>query len=113
MSEEQKTICNKYKAEYLETPANFKIGISENIKNGLPIHGLRHQQSGDTAGWYIWSGEYSDDPNFFKPLHVQHLKEWCPQVIKYLGLAPGWRFLIDDKGHEDVWFDEKLLKLDK
>jgi hypothetical protein len=29
-------------------------------------------------------------------------------LTKYLGLAPGWRFLIAP-GYEDVWFDEILL----
>jgi hypothetical protein len=24
-------------------------------------------------------------------------------------LPPGYRFLIDDSGHQDVWFDEALL----
>src|SRR5262249_4805049 len=33
-------------------------------------------------------------PNFFVPLHVSHLAEWCPAALKFLGLAPGWRFLI-------------------
>ena len=47
-------------------------------------------------------------PIFFVPLHVVHLDEWCPEVKKYLGLPPGWRFLIAE-GHEDVWFDESLL----
>ena len=29
-------------------------------------------------------------------------------TLPYLGLAPGWRFLIAP-GYEDVWYDEKLL----
>jgi hypothetical protein len=31
------------------------------------------------------------------------------EIVKYLGLAPGRRFLIS-QGHEDVWFDESLLQ---
>jgi hypothetical protein len=61
------------------------------------------------SGWYIWAGtELSASPDFFRPLHLTHVPEWCPAVMKYLGLPPGWRFLIAD-GHEDVWFDESLL----
>ena len=63
-----------------------------------------------TCGWYIWAGEeLSDTPDFFKPLHAAHIREWCPQVEPYLGLAPGWRFLITGN-YEDVWFDPSLLK---
>ena len=52
----------------------------------------------------------SDAPDYFKPLHVEHLKEWCPEVEKYLGLGPGWRVLIAGE-YEDVWYDESLLDI--
>jgi hypothetical protein len=86
------------------------VGVSRNIKDGIwPINGLRHPQEGDTTGWYIWAGEdFSTDDDFFVPLHVKHLEEWCPAVIKYLGLAPGWRFLLAND-YEDVWQDLSLL----
>lgn len=75
----------------------------------LPINGLRHRQVGDTTGWYIWAGEeWSDDPSFFVPIHVQHLDDWNPEIRKYLGLPPGSRFLLAD-GHEDIWQDPTLL----
>lgn len=32
-----------------------------------------------------------------------------PEVLPYLELPPGYRFIIDGKGYEDVWFDESLL----
>lgn len=108
----QKEVCRKFSAEYLPSPNSLKLGISLNIKEGIePINGLRHPPEGDTTGWYIWAGEeLSDCSDFFKPLHVEHIAEWCPQIIKYLGLAPGWRFLIAGN-YEDVWFDESLLNI--
>ncbi len=42
---------------------------------------------------------------FFVPMHVEHLEQICPLILKYLGLAPGWRFLIDED-YEDVWEDQ-------
>ena len=109
--EEQKSICIKYGAEFIESPNTLKIGISANVKNGeLPIHGLRHPMEGDTTGWYIWAGNYSDDKDFFKPLHVEHVRDWNPIIEKYLGLAPGWRFLVT-KEYEDVWEDVSLLNV--
>ena len=108
----QKTICSKYKADFLETPLELKVGISLNVKdNILPLNGLRINPEGDTTGWYIWAGEeLSIEPDFFVPLHVEHLKDWTSIIQKYLGLAPGWRFLIAND-YEDVWFDESLLKV--
>ena len=107
----QREICKKYGVEFCPAPPSEKLGIAENVRGGaLPINGLRHPPIGDTPGWYVWAGEeLSADPDFFKPLHIEHLEEWCPRIQKYLGLAPGWRFLIADE-YEDVWFDPELLK---
>jgi hypothetical protein len=70
----------------------------------LPVNGLRHPPEGDTTGWYIWAGEeWSDAPDAFQALHVQHLPGWRPEVIPYLALPPGWRFLVAP-GYEDVWY---------
>lgn len=112
IEELQREICHKYEAEYLPAPSSLKAGVSINVREGvLPINGLRHPPEADTTGWYIWAGEdIPDDPDFFKPLHVEHLDYICPQIKKYLGLAPGWRFLIAEN-YEDVWFDESLLKV--
>jgi hypothetical protein len=110
-SEQQKSICKKYNASFVPSRENLLVGISLNIKQKIqPINGLRHPTTKDTTGWYIWGGEsFSEDEDFFTPLHVEHLSEWCPQVIKYLGLPPGWRFIIDSDGYEDVWEDLSLL----
>jgi hypothetical protein len=73
---------------------------------------LRHRPVGDTNGWYIWAGdELRQDPDFFTPLHIEHVHEWCPQALPYLALPPGSRFLIAD-GIEDVWQDSTLLRVD-
>lgn len=112
MTTSQMEVCQRYGAHFVEAPSHLKVGIALNVRDGLqPINGLRHLAEGDTTGWYIWAGqELSDDPEFFVPLHVEHLDEWCPEVIKFLGLPPGWRFLKAGN-HEDVWYDPALLHL--
>jgi hypothetical protein len=89
----------------------MKVGIARNTRKGSwPLNGLRHRPVDDTTGWYIWAGEHlPDDPEFFTALHVEHLQEWCPDVIPYLALPPGWRFLIAPD-YEDVWKDPSLLE---
>jgi len=111
-NKDQKDICKKFGAPFVESPAYLKVGISRNVKEGIwPVNGLRHPIAGDTTGWYIWAGEeFSNDPDFFVPIHVEHLKEWRPEVIKYLGLRPGWRFLVGEGNYEDVWEDLTLLE---
>ena len=109
----QRDLCERFRAPFLPVTGGQKLGISENVRAGvLPINGLRHPPVGDTSGWYIWAGgEPSTDPDFFKPLHVAHLDEWCPDILRFLGLAPGWRFLTDNAGHDDVWEDSALLEV--
>lgn len=108
--DEQRETCARYGAEYVPAPQGMKVGIAPNVREGtLPIHGLRHPPVGETTGWYIWAGgELPDDPDFFVPLHVEHLHTWCPEVERFLGLAPGWRFLVAGD-YEDVWADSSLL----
>ena len=73
-----------------------------------PIKGIRHLPAKGTCGWYIWSGEFSEDPNFFQPQHAEHVFTARPEVVDYLGLPPGWGFIIAP-GYEDTWQDDTLL----
>jgi hypothetical protein len=107
---QQKEVCRRFGATWFGCLPDLKVGISKNVKPGIfPLNGLREPPSGDTTGWYIWAGEaLSTDPSFFQPLHALHLTNRCPAVLKYMGLPPGWRFLLADK-YEDVWYDASLL----
>ncbi len=111
IEEVKSELCKRHLAEFFGSDDHLKVGISDTVAEGvLPINGLRHPPEGDTTGWYIWAGEeLSSDPGFFKPLHVLHLDNICPQILKYLGLPPGWRFLVAGD-YEDVWYDETLLE---
>lgn len=104
---EQKIICEKYNSTFKPFDKKLKIGISDNLKLE-PMNGLRHTEENGTSGWYIWSGEYSEKDDFFKPICAEHLLEILPEAIKYLALDTNYRFLIDKKGYEDVWFDQNL-----
>jgi hypothetical protein len=109
--EKRLSICNRFGVEHLSSEAHQKVGVATNILNGSwswPLHGLRHPPHSETTGWYIWSGELSESADFFQPLHIAHLQTYCKDVLAYLGLPPGWRFLIAPD-HEDVWFDDNLL----
>jgi hypothetical protein len=88
-----------------------KLGVALNVRSDLiPINGLRHPPESGTNGWYLWAGEQLEERNdFFVPLHISHIDSWHQGVSKFLALPPGWRFLFA-KGHEDVWFDDALLR---
>ena len=109
---EQIEICRRFNVAYEPLDIKLKLGISDNLFSGdLPLNGLRHLQERDTCGWYLWAGEeFSALDDFFKPLHVYHLIERSPEIIKFLALPAGWRFLVAGE-YEDVWFDSELTKI--
>ncbi len=112
ISDIQKKICEKYHMTFMESSDNMKVGISLTAMNRVyPLNGLRLRPDEGTSGWFIWGGEGepSLDDNYFEPLHVKHLNKLCSDVLPFLGLPPGARFLIAPN-NEDVWFDENLIR---
>ena len=111
IEEQQRQICKTYKAEFVATGLDSKVGIALETLSLKPLNALRHLPEGNTSGWYIWGGEkLSSAPDFFDPLHTKHLQEKCPEILKFLGLPPGYRFLVAGD-YMDVWFDSKLLEI--
>lgn len=108
---QQEAVCRRFGVAPALFLPHLKVGIARNVRSDLlPINGLRAKAAGDTTGWYIWAGpESSDASDFFVPLHVEHLNQWCPLAIPYLMLPTGWRFQVAPD-YEDVWFDEVLAK---
>ena len=108
--ENQKDICKKYNSKWRPINKKWIIGVSKNLEKD-PINGLRHPSENGTTGWFIWTGEYQETNDFFQPMCAEHLLEKRPEIIKYLGLEVGFRFLTDKKGYEDIWYDEKLKEI--
>lgn len=107
--DDMRAVCVRHGSEFVPAACDAIAGIADNVQPGVwAVNGLRHR-SGSTSGWFIWAGEDpSDAADFFKPTHLAHLVERCPEAMPYLGLAPGFRFVIAP-GHEDVWIDIELL----
>ena len=106
---DQQAVCRRYGVEFVASPREAKLGVARKVRPGaVPLHGLRHPAAGDTCGWYLWVDEWDDSDDFFEPLHVAHMSDRCPEVLPYLALPPGWRFLLAG-AVVDVWFDPALL----
>jgi hypothetical protein len=94
---------------FLKAGVGRALAFSDEVD--WPVHGLRHPPQGDTSGWYIWTGELTEDPEFFVPMHPEHLIDRLPEVAAELGAPPGTRFLLA-RDHRDVWFDDTLLSVE-
>jgi hypothetical protein len=109
--EMQREVCRRIGADYLACEPDSILGLADTLRQELlPLNGLRYLPVNGTNGWFIWAGEeLSQADDFFKPVHAHHLTIIKPQLIKYCGLAPGWRFLIAGD-YEDIWYEAALLK---
>jgi|SRR5215469_12296831 len=106
----QRALCVEHSVGYVPCLPESKLGFALSTTGKVPINGLRHPVENETNGWYIWCGEeFSDDSEFFAPLHASHVYEDYPEMATFLGLPPGYRFLLAPD-YVDVWFDESLLK---
>ena len=112
MSVASEAVCRQAGVAPSPLVPGSKVGLAMSTLGDAPINGLRHNPTDSTSGWYLWCGtELSEDPNFFSPLHVEHLVSYLPEVLAYLELPPGHRFLIAPPSHRDVWFDARLLQV--
>jgi hypothetical protein len=110
LEQKQRKVCDEFAAPFTPAPTFVISAVALGTEGKRPIHGLRHPLTSDTTGWFIWCGDYSPAPDFFKPLHTEHLLDLLPEAASLLGLPPGYRFLTDH-GVRDVWFDTSLLSV--
>jgi hypothetical protein len=109
VEEQQRTFCKELNHQYVPADPDSKVGLALETQGRVPINGLRHPPQGDTNGWYLWDGEeFPSNDGSFSPVHTDHLIKLRPEVLKFLGLPPGYRFLLADD-YVDVWFDPSLL----
>jgi hypothetical protein len=106
----QMEICAKFGSPFKPPELGAIVGVSSDFFSGtLPLNGLRHPETQGTTGWYLWAGEeLSQAADYFGPMHTRHLCERGSELLPYLALAPGWRFLVAGD-YEDAWYDESLL----
>jgi hypothetical protein len=106
----QTLLCRRYGKPFVASEPESIVGFALKTLGKAPINGLRYPALGNSNGWHIWLGEFSSASDFFSPVHTSHLFEQLPEVVEFLGLSPGHRFLLAPN-YVDVWYDENLLNL--
>ncbi|MEQ4923665.1 immunity protein Imm33 domain-containing protein [Proteus hauseri] len=100
----QTEICKRY--EVLPLAPEEKVAVALNSLNDNPIYGTRIElPEAGTISWFFYCGEFSDSDDFYQVIHTSHLDKALPEVVNYLYLPEGSRFIIDRSGYEDIWFE--------
>jgi hypothetical protein len=112
----QRQVCEALGAPCLpvDVGAALAVGHAE-AATPLVLRGLRLRPAGGASGWYVWAeASGAVEPESLAPLRPTDAAEVAaryPQVTRFLGLPPGWRFELR-AGREHVWFDRRLLEGD-
>ncbi|QEC80457.1 hypothetical protein FSB76_10130 [Mucilaginibacter ginsenosidivorax] len=85
---------------------NQMIVISEGVLEGDFVDAVRYPSPQHMTGWWLTTNLYNNDIKTLKTIHYHHLAFKRPDLIKYLALPFGFRFLSENKM---IWFDEGVL----
>lgn len=96
-------ICLRHASKYCPLHEDTMVAFAATTIGQNPIYGVRLEADAGKIEWFIWCGEHNERVDFYAPYHARHMRELFPIVIPYLSLEPGYKFIIDDAGYEDVW----------
>jgi len=105
--DEQKLLCEEFDSTYIEVKADDLIAVALDSIKQEPLVGIRKRPTaGETVTWYIYGGELQSNDEDFEIMSVKELQEILPEVLPYLALDHGYRFMIDQDDYEDVWKED-------
>ncbi len=96
-------ICLRYGSQCCFIDEGTMVAIAASTIGNSPVYGVRLEAAPGAIEWFLWCGEHRDDVDFYAPYHAKHITEMLPLVVPYLALEPGFKFIVDDAGYEDVW----------
>lgn len=106
--EAQLETCKRFSAIHFPFKDDDTVYFATATRGLLPVNGERINSENGESGWYIWCGvERKDDESFFEKISLYELSDRAPLVQAFLGLPPGYRFLIAG-GHQKAWYDTDL-----
>jgi len=99
--------------EQRELAARLKTGLSVPYGSdlyafddgeGRPVELYRDVPTPGHSGWFILSDRFTGNFELIRNQHLYHLVGRHGELVKYLGLRPGWH--VDLREGERVWFED-------
>lgn len=84
---------------------NQSVVISDGVYEGKDIEGIRYNSPQDESGWYLITDDYNDDIKSLKMVHFYHVAFARPDILKYLAIPFGYRFVMKN-GKIEISKDE-------
>ena len=104
---EQKLLCEEVGSAYVEVSGDDVVAVAVNTLEQEPIVGIRKKpESVENVSWFIYGGEQVSNEEAFETMTVRELQDIMPDVLPYLALEQGFRFMIDGDDYEDVWKED-------
>jgi hypothetical protein len=103
---EQKETCEQHKVSPVPPYPDQMIVVSDGVLEGDPVEGVRYPSPDHMSGWWLTTSKYNGNSDSLKTEHAYHVYEKRPDLIKFLALPHGYRFMENKEKH-DIWFDEK------
>jgi hypothetical protein len=99
----QKSTCRDY--DLPEVEPEGMVAVALDTLGKFPICGERviKEHDWEKISWYFYCGDYSEKKDPYRPIHIEHLSDILPEVLKFIGLPYGSGFEIDSNGDEVVW----------
>lgn len=103
----QMLVCKKNNSNYQYPRYNQLVAVSDGFFDGMAVDGVRYESPDHMSGWYLTTSIFDDDINKLKLFHFTHIAKFRPELVKFLGLEPGFRFYSEDSA---IWFDSEVLE---
>jgi hypothetical protein len=90
----------KYVLNIILTPMfpNFgqMIVISKGVYEGKDIEAIRYDSPKHMCGWWLITDDYDDNIESLMTVHYYHVAFKRPDILKYLAIPFGYRFLMEN-----------------
>ncbi|SFN92496.1 hypothetical protein SAMN05421594_4738 [Chryseobacterium oleae] len=92
----QSELCSHYGLAPQSPNFSQMIVISDGVYEGKDIEGIRYESPEHMSGWWLITDDYDDNIESLKTVHFHHVAFARPDILKYLGLPFGYRFLMEN-----------------
>lgn len=106
---DQSAICSAASSAYVQTQLIEMVVVSPDVEAGGAVEqGVRYPFGSPNSGWWIFGSRYSGVIETMLRIHVGHLAQSFPGLVRYLALEPGFCFSLVPQPR--VWFEEEVAE---